>query len=292
MVAKPLQSPAGHAMPELSYCARETRRHDPDRFLCVLFAPAETREALFGLCAFSREIARVGEVVSERLLGRLRLKWWRDALDGAYAGDPPAHPIARALADAVRRFGVSRPPFERMLEARWLDLDGGPPRDMAALLAHAEGTSSTLVRLQLEVLGAGDPDSLAAGDAVGVAWALAGLMRAVPFHAGRGRLYLPEALCREVGLDPAAAYDPGARPRLAEAVRRVAAVAESRLADARARRARLPRRGLPALLPGVLADVYLVALRRAGFDPFQPRMNAPRSGRMVRLAWQAFRGRY
>src|SRR5271156_3271915 len=62
------------------------RRHDRDRFQTALFAPAARREALFALYAFNYEIARVRESVREPMLGQIRLQWWREAIDAAYAG--------------------------------------------------------------------------------------------------------------------------------------------------------------------------------------------------------------
>ena len=67
-------------------CRREVRRHDYDRYLCALLAPAQAREAVLVLTAFNLELARVCEMVSEPLIGEIRLQWWRDALDGIFAG--------------------------------------------------------------------------------------------------------------------------------------------------------------------------------------------------------------
>ncbi|WP_431269745.1 hypothetical protein [Dankookia sp. P2] len=41
--------------PELSPVAEFARRHDPDRFLCALFAPVALREPLFALIAYNHE---------------------------------------------------------------------------------------------------------------------------------------------------------------------------------------------------------------------------------------------
>src|SRR6202045_4412867 len=68
----------------LSPVAALVRRHDRDRFQTVLFAPAARREALFALYAFNYEIARVRESVTEPMLGRLRLEWWREIIAAAY----------------------------------------------------------------------------------------------------------------------------------------------------------------------------------------------------------------
>ena len=59
---------------------------DYDRYLSALFAPACRREALFALIAFNHEIARIPEAVSEPMLGRIRLQWWREVLEAVYAG--------------------------------------------------------------------------------------------------------------------------------------------------------------------------------------------------------------
>ena len=70
----------------LSPVAALVRHHDRDRFQTALFAPARRREALFALYAFNYEIARVRESVREPMLGQIRLQWWREAIDAAYAG--------------------------------------------------------------------------------------------------------------------------------------------------------------------------------------------------------------
>ena len=74
----------------LSGIAAFARRHDPDRFLCAIFAPAERREALFTLIAYNHELARAREAAKTPLLALMRLQWWRDVVDDAAAGKPPS----------------------------------------------------------------------------------------------------------------------------------------------------------------------------------------------------------
>src|SRR5690349_9907669 len=85
----------------LSYCGQEVRKFDNDRFLTGLFAPADRREALFALYAFNHEIAKTREVVSEPVLGQMRLQWWFDSIEGIYAGTVPAHAVLQPLAEAI-----------------------------------------------------------------------------------------------------------------------------------------------------------------------------------------------
>jgi NADH dehydrogenase [ubiquinone] 1 alpha subcomplex assembly factor 6 len=274
------------------------RRHDRDRYQTALFAPADRREALFALYALNYEIARVRESVTQPMLGQIRLQWWREVIEAAYGGEAPRrHEVALPLTTAIRDFGLRRPYFDRMIDAREVDLSDGPPADMAALVAYAEGTSAELIRLAVEVL---EPERrhpagtavVAAAAHIGIAYALAGLLRAMPFHARTGRSYIPADLASEGGLDPRDYSDLRTTPGLRRAVSRIAETAESHLVSARQLRAEVPRGALPALLPGVIADRALVRLQRAGWNPFDPRVAAPDTLQSWRLAAAVWRGRF
>jgi phytoene synthase len=280
-------------MTELSYAAEQVRRFDNDRFLCTLFAPADRREALLILFAFNVEVARIREFTHEPLIGQMRLQWWRDAVDALYgAAPPPRHPVVEALGTVVRRYALSRKCFERLLDARGRDLDDDPPADVERLLAYADGTSVNLSLLALEILGVRDDAALAAGRAVGMGWALTGLLRAVPFHAAARRVYLPADMLRGAGVDVDRLCEGRPGPSLATVIRPLATVAQGFFADARRVGAAVARPALPALLPATLADGYLARLARAGFDPFARRLRRPGTGRYFRLALNAWRGRF
>src|SRR5215831_11598806 len=232
---------------ETSYCAQILRRQDPERYLTALFAPADRREGLFALYAFNLELARVRESVREPIMGRMRLQWWRDTVSGIYAGEPRAHEVVRPLAAAIAAHGLDRGLLDRLIDAREQDMEPEPPADLAALLDYARGTSSTLTELALEILGRPGPAVREAGRALGIAWALTGLLRAVPFHAGQRRLYLPAAWLAEAGLKPNQLFERGSSPALREVARRVAEEAGRWLAEARRGRGAVGRRFQPAL---------------------------------------------
>ncbi len=279
-------------MPELSYCADQVRRFDNDRFICSLFAPPDEREAMAAVYAFNLEVARIREIAREPLLGHMRLQWWRDALDAIYAGAAPNHQVALAVERAVGRFGLSRDPFDRILDARALDLDDSAPPTLAALIDYADATSATLAALSLEILGeAGEAPRNAARD-VGIAWALTGILRAVPFHAQARRVYLPAELSREAGLDVARMFEAGPTEGLAGVVATVSDKAWEFLRSARGYRSRVSKRALPALLPATLAGVYLRRLSETGFNPFDARVRRAGSSRLVRIAFNRARGCY
>ena len=107
----------------LSACARQVRRYDHDRYLTALFAPADRREALFALAAFNLEIAKIREVVTEPMLGEMRLQWWREALDGIADGQVRKHEVVEPLAAATRQFDLPIRDLHRIIKARAFDLE-------------------------------------------------------------------------------------------------------------------------------------------------------------------------
>jgi len=273
-------------MTALSPVATLVRRHDRDRYLTALFAPADRREALMALYAFNHEVARTRELVTEPMLGQLRLQWWRESLDAAYAGGSiRRHEVVEPLAAAIRAHALSREHFERLLQGRTLDLADEPPATITALEAYCEATSSRLLWLALEVLGSRESEpATAAAREIGIAYALAGLLRAIPFHARAKRQYIPLDLATEVGLDPATLFSLKATPELAGATERLSARAADHLAAARVHARAVPKSALPALLPGRLAESALRRIARARHNPFDPRLAAPSVGRGLDLA--------
>ena len=250
----------------LSPVAALVCRHDHDRFQTALFAAAGYREALFALYAFNYEIARVRETVSEPALGQIRLQWWRESIAAAFEGGPVRrHIVAGPLTAAIRAHGLTRAHFDRLIDAREGDLDETPLASLAALGEYAEATSARLVFLALETLGVRDPTAEEAGFHVGIAYALAGLLRAMPYRA-----------------------------RIAPAVvpAEVAAAALRHLALARALRASIARSALPALLPAIVAERWLKRLARGGFDPFDSALTARDPLQSWRLAIASLRNRY
>jgi len=266
------------------------RRHDRDRFFCTLFAPAARRPELWAVLAFNHEIARVRETVSQPILGQIRLQWWRDAVDEIYAGKPPRrHETAEPLADVIRGRGLKRARLDALIDARERDLDETPPATLAELDAYAAASAGALTELMAEILA---PDisqaGLAAARAVGTAWGLVGLIRAVPFHLASGRIFIPD----ELGLDSATLQAQQFSPALGAALARIADAARRHIAAARSARRTIAGAALPALLSARLADHYLRRLAATGYDPYRPEIQQPDPLALWRLGLGRLTGRF
>lgn len=274
----------------LSPVAALVRRHDRDRYQTALFAPTDRREALFALYAFNYEIARVREAVTQPMLGQIRLQWWREAIEEAYTGAVPRrHVVAEPLAGVIRDFALTREHFERMIDTRERDLADEPPATLAALEDYAESTGATLLHLTLEVLGVAAPAARDAAREVGIGYALAGLLRAMPFHARVGRCYIPAEIAERVRLDPRDYAGLRDTATLRAAGAEFAHAAAGHLREARRYRYRVPRQAHAAMLPAVVAGRFLARLEQAGFNPFAPELTAPDTLQSWRLFAAALR---
>jgi len=269
----------------LSYCAAAVRRADYDRYLTVLFARPAARERLFALYAFNHEIAKVREAVSEPMLGQIRLQWWREAIAGIYAGTPRQHAVVAALHAAVAASAPARADFEALIDAREFDLAGRAPESLAALEAYGEGTAARVLYLAAAMLGAEGTATRAALRPLGIAWALTGLIRAIPFHARARRQYIPADIAAAAGLTEAAlfALKPGAPLR--RAVADLVAAAERNLAAARA--GAVERAARPLLLFAPLARAYLRRLRARRYEVMERPLEISQAAKIVRLWWAA-----
>lgn len=276
MIAAPRTPPADADATQGDACAAIARRHDRERYLACLFAPAGRRDALLAVLAANHEIAKTAEVVSEPDIGRIRLQWWRETLDGIDAGRPRAHEVAVPLAAAVARHGLRLERLRAVIDAREADLDAEPPAGIEELEAYARASAGELHAALAEILGA-DPGPAVDG---GVAWGLLGLMRAAPALIQAGRMPFPAALLQESGLSAQKIRDQPAARELKSVVRPVVQTAMARLDALRDSAGFHSPRFRPLRLLADRAGDHARRLAAAGYEPAMPAAAPPG------LAWR------
>ena len=248
-----------------AHAAEIVRSNDRDRYLADLFAAEPARRHLFALHAFNSEVARVRDAVSEPGLGEIRLQFWRDAIRGAGTG----HPVGQALAETIAAFDLPLDAFDNLIEARRFDLYDDPMPSLNDLEGYAGDTSSGLIQLAAIILAGGrDPGTAEIAGHAGVAYALTGLMRALPLHAARGQSYIPADLLRLHAVEPGTVFAGETSPALLAALAELRSVARRHVEAVRGLIAAIDPAVLPALLPVALVGPQLDRMDRAGFDPF------------------------
>jgi len=251
-------------------CAALVRKHDADRHVATLFAPADRRAPLHALYAFSLEIAGIRAAAKAPMPGEIRLQWWREVLSGERATEGEGHPVGLAIRDTIAGNRLPLQPLLDLIDARAFDLYDEPSEDWTALEGYCGETSSALFSLASIILargeGAADPD--AAGHA-GVAYALTGLLRAFPWHARRGQVFLPQSLLTAVGLDREDIVSGADSPELRAVLAEMRTRARDHLAKFRAAKERLAPEMRPAFLPLAMAERYLAPMEERKYQPFR-----------------------
>jgi len=269
-----------------AYCAELVRTADRDRFLSSLFAPAEHRAALHALYAFNVEVARVREVAREPLPGEIRLQWWSEVVNGERSEEAAANPVASALLTVIERHRLAAPALTALLDARRFDLYDEPMARLGDLEAYARKTSSALLALAAQILAGVDgevTETIAAP--AGIAYAIAGLMRAFPPHTARRQLYVPLELLDRHGVEPQDIFAGRTSKNLRAVFADLQEVARRHLVAAHQQIATLADAALPAFLPMALVRPSLDRLARR--DPFAPAELSP--WRRQWLIWRAAR---
>jgi 15-cis-phytoene synthase len=250
-------------------CGEVVRKHDPDRHVAALFAPADRRPHLHALQAFSLEIAGVRGQAKEALPGEVRLQWWRDALNGERTDEANAHPVAFAIRQTISENNLPVQALHDLIDARVSDLYDDLHPDWNALEGYCGETSSALFQMACLILqkgkGAGAPE--AAGHA-GVAYAYAGLLRALPWHARRGQVMLPQSLLDAVGLDREDIVSGSDSEKLRAALAEMRTKARGHLAAFEELRLGLPVGLRPAFLPLASVPRYLEGMEMGNYKPF------------------------
>jgi phytoene synthase len=235
-------------------CEDLVRRHDPNRYFAALFARAENRPFLYALYALNYELARVAETVHEPMLGAIRLAWWHETIASARAGKPRDHDVARALGHTLTNNHLRQEYFERMIDARAFDLSNDLFADLKALEDYADATSGSVMKLAAQVLGAGKALEGLARRA-GIAYAMAGLLRSIPFHAARRKVFLPADLLREADLSPDEIFAGRGGKKLENVKAKIAQRALRRLSSAH--KYSIPSTVQAAFLPASLVPLML-----------------------------------
>ncbi len=209
-------------------CMDLVRMYDRDRYIATLFAPDELRPHLFALYGFGVEVARISTLVSEPMIGEIRLQWWNDTLAAIAEKQSVDHPVAQAFSVTVHKFGLPVEHLQNIVGAWRNDLYADQFPSVSALEGFVAETEAALMQFAAIIL----DRSLAAGASglVGPAGTAFGLARIL---ARGDAKFIP----------------PG------ESVESLRHLALLRLAEAR--REPLPKTLLPAVLPAALTELYL-----------------------------------
>jgi len=255
-------------------------------------APAQRRPALEAVAAFTGEIRRIPAEVQEAEVGRAKLQWWRAELARILDGGGE-HPLAPALASAVRAHQLAGAELRAVLDEADRTLDGDRPDTFAEQHRLAEQHGAAPLRLAARVL-VGDDSANRYATTLGGAVSLTRSLRLQGLAARHGDSDLPRESLRQAGVPaqgPLLQSDGTGLPSLIRALE-AQAEAITPLFAAATREAPAGRRAMRALrsvtVYGALHQELLAEIRRRGAaEVVRGRVTLT----PLRKVWVAWRGR-
>jgi phytoene synthase len=203
---------------------------------------------------------------------------WRAEVARVFEGGEAATAEGRALQPVVRAFGLSRQPFEDLIDGVAMDVAGRRYRTFAELREYCYRVASTVGLMCIEIFGCRGARAYAID--LGIALQLTNILRDVAVDLRRGRLYLPlEDLdrfgCTEADLRAGRLTDPVVALLRHQADR-------ARGFYARAHAARPPREARRLVAAEIMGAIYralLDRIERRGYDVFSEVVRIPRPRR-------------
>ncbi len=248
--------------------------------------PAERRQAMFALYAFCREVDDIADDAGTPEEKRTRLQQWRDDIGRLFASRP-IHPVARALMDPVRRFGLSKEDFLLVIEGMEIDAHGSVRiADMDALRDYCDHVAGAVGRLSVRIFGLPKGQGEELAEALGQALQLTNILRDLDEDARADRLYLPLSLLAAHGVAVAEPVAMLADPAISGVCEEMARVAKRKFDDTAAiLRSCDRRRFRPARLMMESYRRVLDKLKRRGWQHRRERMTLP----LVQKLWVILR---
>lgn len=256
---------------ELSFCEKEVKKNDYERYLCCLLANCYIRSRFFTIYAFNNEIAKIKHIVSEPMAGYVRIQWWRDAIEEIYEGKRPVkhrHEVVDSLYDVIRESGIPKELFDDLLDAREKDIDFKSPESMEELSNYAIQTSSNLFYLLLAAAGVNCKVAKEAAYHAGLAYAIVGFMRSMKYNVYYGRLMLPEDLMEKEGITCDDVLNGKNLEKTKSIVKALCDKAEVNLNHTRNLIKGTVGEAKSILLPVCIVDTFLKRIKKCDYDLF------------------------
>lgn len=277
--------------PDQDTCLALLREGDRDRYLCALLTPKSHRGAITALYAFNMEIARIRDIVTEPMMGEVRLQWWNDVIAGPSGAAAAGHPVAMALLKAIDDHALPRETLINMIEARQFDLYDDPMPDRNTFEGYAGETASALIQLCARVLDArGNAAPADAAGHAGAAQLIAGSLLLLPLHRSRGQLYVPADILKSAGLDRDGFLAGKETGSINQALTAFVALGQEHLRKAREASGQIAAECFAAFLPVALVKPVLDRAEKSGAALLEAPLVIPQWRRQIRL-WNAARRR-
>ena len=193
-----LNSPPVSLPYDLEACTELMRGGSKSFFAASRLLPVRLRPPAIALYAFCRLADDAIDEGDDPVLAMADLK---SRLAAIYAGRPGTEDADRALTIVVHRYGVPCGLLEALLDGFLWDSQGRRYETLADVEAYGARVAGTVGAMMSIIMGASSDTAISRASELVVAMQLTNIARDIGDDARMGRLYIPRAWFREIGMD-------------------------------------------------------------------------------------------
>jgi len=190
-VRNPAALAAVYTIPDALTYTRWLATHHYENFHVVSWLlPRRLHQDFYNVYAYCRWADDLGDEMGDPAESVRLLAWWREGLQGMYAGKA-THPVFVALRGTVERYSIPQQPFGDLIRAFEQDQTVTRYHNWDELFGYCRNSANPVGRLVLYLCGYADAERQRLSDATCTALQLANFWQDVMVDWEKGRVYLP-----------------------------------------------------------------------------------------------------
>jgi squalene synthase HpnC len=213
-----------------AWCRHLAETHYENFHVASRFLPEKYRAHFHAIYAYCRVADDLGDETGNREESLALLDYWQQQLDACYAGHAH-HPVFVALAATIEACHIPQRPFNDLLVAFRRDQDIHRFATMAEVLDYCHYSANPVGHLVLYIWGHSDAERQHLSDYTCSALQLANFWQDVREDYARGRIYIPQDLMQQFGVEESVIADAQITPQFHELMRHLVAEARAMFAE-------------------------------------------------------------
>ena len=190
-VRNPAALAAVYTIPDALTYTRWLATHHYENFHVVSWLlPRRLHQDFYNVYAYCRWADDLGDEMGDPAESVRLLAWWREGLQGMYAGKA-THPVFVALRRTVERYSIPQQPFGDLIRAFEQDQTVTRYGNWDELFEYCRYSANPVGRLVLYLCGYSDAERQRLSDSTCTALQLANFWQDVTVDWEKGRVYIP-----------------------------------------------------------------------------------------------------
>ncbi len=239
--------------------------------------PAEQRRGIGAVWDFCRAVDDAVDEAVDVATAAVAVTTWRAEVGRLFGSEQPLTPQARDLKPYVALFGLSRQPFDDLVDGVEMDLQRSRYDTFDELVGYCRRVASAVGVMCIEVFGCRDSRSRDYAFNLGLALQMTNIIRDIKADLQQGRIYLPQEDLARFGVTESAL----AAGQMTDPIRRLLTheCQRARHFFTAAAQAMPPDEARKLVAAEIMGGIYFEILQRIeqrGYDVFTERVRVPK----------------